>query len=102
MSPHHVAEVARKAAIARALAAGAVPKDERSLAELAGVEVVFLARTGTLTCGHPRVAEVVPVRPGTTSQEVLFLAMTLELRSDHPIAERRMKAPVARSPRSGA
>ena len=82
-----MAPASRKAVLARALAAGAVPRDERVLAELRDVEIALFSRTGTLTGGHPRLVEVVPIRPGIQPKEVLLLAMTLELRSDHPLAE---------------
>lgn len=54
--------------------------------EAAGrVDLVLLDKTGTLTVGQPSLGAVVPLSP-IAAAEVLRLAASLELRSEHPIA----------------
>jgi cation transport ATPase len=54
---------------------------------IARARTAFFAKTGTLTYGHPQVAEVVPLKEGKEPEDILFLATVLEVRSEHPIAE---------------
>jgi Cu+-exporting ATPase len=49
------------------------------------VDTLLLDKTGTLTEGKPRVTEVVTV-PGFTEDEVLRLAASVEIASEHPLA----------------
>lgn len=54
--------------------------------EIAGrVSAIAFDKTGTLTEGKPRVAQVIP--NGTTEEELLSIAKTLEEYSTHPIAK---------------
>ena len=73
------------AAIGAATRMGALVKGGLAMEALAGVRVVALDKTGTLTRNEARVVEVVAA-PGEDSQEVLSLAAALEARSDHPLA----------------
>lgn len=63
----------------------------------AHIRAIALDKTGTLTVGTPRVAEVVPVN-GHDAVEVLFRAAAIESRSEHPLAA----AIVAHARESGA
>ncbi len=58
------------------------------------VDYVVLDKTGTLTEGKPRVQEVVPV--GVSEEEVLRLAASVEIHSEHPLAEAIVSAARAR------
>lgn len=55
------------------------------LENLAGIRVVALDKTGTLTLGQPRVTEIVPLN-GQSESDVLGVAAALEARSKHPLA----------------
>ena len=50
------------------------------------IDVIVLDKTGTLTEGRPEVVAVAPFKAGTTEDEVLALAASLEQFSEHPIA----------------
>ena len=50
------------------------------------VKTVVFDKTGTLTEGKPTVTDVIPVQ-GMTADELLALAYTLEMRSEHPLAQ---------------
>jgi P-type Cu+ transporter len=50
------------------------------------VDVVLLDKTGTLTEGHPRLTDLIPVE-GVSGDEVLHLAAAVERQSEHPIAQ---------------
>ncbi len=56
------------------------------LEEMAGVKVIALDKTGTLTKGCLKVADVVPLN-GLPNDELLRLAASLEIRSEHPIGK---------------
>ncbi len=55
------------------------------LEELAGVQVVAMDKTGTITSGAPRLVDIVTVGD-TEADEVLRLAGAIEQRSEHPLA----------------
>ena len=74
------------AAIGAATRSGVLIKGGAALEALAGVRVVALDKTGTLTENRPRVSEVVAA-PGSSSAEVLAAAAALEARSEHPLAQ---------------
>lgn len=48
------------------------------------IDTVVLDKTGTVTCGQPRVTDVIPVN-GFAGQEVLRLAASAERYSEHPL-----------------
>ena len=73
------------AAVGAATRMGALIKGGAALEALAGVRVVALDKTGTLTRNRPAVVEVVPT-DGVTREDVLRVAGGLEARSDHPLA----------------
>lgn len=74
------------AAIAAAARRGVLFKGGAALEQLAGVKVIAFDKTGTLTTGKPVVTDVIPVDT-TTAQEVLFIAGSVEARSEHPLAQ---------------
>ncbi|MFR9727630.1 heavy metal translocating P-type ATPase [Saccharopolyspora sp. MS10] len=71
-------------AIANAGRRGVLVKSAVVLERLADVDRVALDKTGTLTEGVPRVAEVRPA-PGQDEDELLALAAGAELLSEHPL-----------------
>ncbi len=64
---------------------GVMFKTAASLEEAGRTEIVALDKTGTITSGEPRVTDLVPA-PGTTEEELLSLACSLEKKSEHPLA----------------
>ena len=76
-----VAVVSAMTALARG---GALIKTGRMLEVLAGVKVIALDKTGTLTQGQPVVDQVIPL-DGHTSQDVLRIAACVESRSEHSL-----------------
>ncbi|WP_304226030.1 cation-translocating P-type ATPase [Gracilinema caldarium] len=52
------------------------------------VDTIVFDKTGTITEGKPRLADIVPLRDGKLSEtEVLALAASLEKASEHPLGE---------------
>lgn len=65
---------------------GILFKTAQSL-ELAGkVDTMVLDKTGTITRGEPRVTDVIPSE-GVGENELLYLANSLERKSEHPLAK---------------
>ena len=64
--------------------AGILVRNAEALERAERITVLALDKTGTLTCGHPEVTDVVP--RGTTREEALCLAAALEQNSEHPLA----------------
>jgi Cd2+/Zn2+-exporting ATPase len=71
-------------ALAAAARKGVLIKGGARLERLAAVQCIAFDKTGTLTKGQVRVAAVVPLN-GAAPAEVLRLAASLELHSEHPI-----------------
>lgn len=65
---------------------GILFKTAVSLEEAGKVQIVALDKTGTITCGEPRVTDILPA-DGTTKEELLTLAYALEQKSEHPLAK---------------
>ncbi len=74
------------AAIARAAKRGVLIKGGIHLEDLGRVKVVGFDKTGTLTAGKISVDQVVATG-GTSEEEVLRLAASVEARSEHPLAK---------------
>ena len=74
-------------AIGRAAKSNVLVKDAQGL-QLAGeVRTVLLDKTGTLTEGHPEVAEAVWLVPVAEQNRIRTLAATLESLANHPLSE---------------
>src|ERR1700756_2084180 len=73
-------------AIGRAARHGAIIKGGLYLEVLGRVDTVVLDKTGTLTLGNPKVADVHPC-PGITTEAVVEAAAIAERPSEHPLAK---------------
>jgi len=73
-------------AIGRAARAGAIIKGGLFLEQLGQVNTVVLDKTGTLTYGRPEVRAIVPAG-GVEAGELLDIAASAELRSEHPLGK---------------
>ncbi len=65
---------------------GILFKTAVSLEETGKMDIIALDKTGTITKGDPQVTDLVTM-PGVTEQELLFTALTLEAKSEHPLAK---------------
>ena len=65
---------------------GILFKTAVSLEEAGKVQIVALDKTGTITCGEPRVTDILPAAD-VTEQELLSAATALEQKSEHPLAK---------------
>ena len=65
---------------------GILFKTAVSLEETGKMDIVALDKTGTITSGEPRVIDVIPSR-GVTEKELVSLALSLEKKSEHPLAK---------------
>ena len=74
---------------------GVLVRDAAALEALAGIDTIVLDKTGTLTEGKPRLAAVEAAH-GFTSDDVLRLAASLEVGSEHPIAHALVEGAKAR------
>lgn len=72
--------------IGRAARQGAIIKGGMHLETLGRIDTIVLDKTGTLTFGEPRVVAIHPVA-GRTEADLLRLAASAELRSEHPLAK---------------
>uniref|UniRef100_UPI003569D2A2 heavy metal translocating P-type ATPase n=1 Tax=Rhodosalinus sp. TaxID=2047741 RepID=UPI003569D2A2 len=75
----------------RAAELGVLFRKGEALQALAGVDVVALDKTGTVTEGRPEMAALVPSE-GTDRAEALRLVAAAEAVSEHPIAEAVVRA----------
>lgn len=78
--------VAVMAGMSRAASLGVLIKSGAALETLAGVRTAIIDKTGTLTFGRARIADII-VAKGYTADEVLRLAASLDLASHHVMAE---------------
>ena len=73
---------------------GILFKSGEALQTLQGVTVVVLDKTGTLTEGKPHVTDIVP--NGVPEEELLRIAASVEILSEHPLAQAVVSAAEAR------
>ena len=64
---------------------GILFKTAVSLEETGKAEIVVLDKTGTITAGEPIVTDIIP-SDGTSEEELMILALSLESKSEHPLA----------------
>ncbi len=69
---------------------GILFKTAVSLEETGRVQIVALDKTGTITSGQPEVTDILPAE-GFTEKELLTLALSLEKKSEHPLARAILK-----------
>lgn len=69
---------------------GILFKTAAALEETGRVSVVALDKTGTITAGEPRVTDIIPA-DGFDENDLLKLAVTLEKKSEHPLAAAVLK-----------
>ncbi|MFN0108707.1 MAG: heavy metal translocating P-type ATPase [Blastocatellia bacterium] len=70
----------------RGAMAGVLIKNAEALETLAKVDTLVVDKTGTLTEGKPRLVSLLAVNGKETENELLRLAASLELASEHPLA----------------
>ncbi|WP_332715171.1 heavy metal translocating P-type ATPase [Pelagibacterium mangrovi] len=83
-------------AIGRSARLGAIIKGGTHLETLSQVDTIVLDKTGTLTFGEPDVVAITTA-PGVSEAEILAVAATAEIRSEHPLG----KAIIARAREAG-
>lgn len=69
---------------------GILFKTAASLEEAGRIDIVALDKTGTITSGEPSITDIFPAE-GTSQQELLRLAASLEQKSEHPLARAVLK-----------
>src|SRR5690625_1278484 len=82
-------------ATGRGAQAGVLIRDAEALEIFAEVDTLVVDKTGTLTLGRPELVAVEPIG-GHGETELLRLAATLELGSEHPLAEAIVRGAEAR------
>ena len=65
---------------------GILFKTAASLEAAGRTQIVALDKTGTITSGEPKVTDILPVE-GVSESELLTLAVSLEQKSEHPLAK---------------
>jgi Zn2+/Cd2+-exporting ATPase len=78
------------ASIGNSARKGILIRNGESLERLSSVDALALDKTGTVTTGHPEVVAVKTI--GVTEADVLSLAASAEMRSEHPLARAILKA----------
>jgi heavy metal translocating P-type ATPase len=79
------APIALMSGLSRAARAGVVVKGAGAIERLGKARTVLLDKTGTITLGHPVLADVAPL-DGILPDEALRLAASLDRLSAHPLA----------------
>ena len=69
---------------------GILFKTAVALEEAGKAQIVALDKTGTITSGEPQVTDILPAQG--TERDLLALALTLEARSEHPLAKAIVRA----------
>ena len=79
---------------------GLLVKDRLALERAKDLQVVIFDKTGTLTRGEPALAAVAAA-PGTSEEQLLALAATVEADSEHPLARAVVRGAQARGVTAG-
>ena len=80
-------------AVGRGAHAGVLVRNAEALETLAKVDTLVVEKTGTLTEGKPQVGNIESFDPsGLSNNELLSLAASLELSSEHPLARAIVRA----------
>jgi Cu+-exporting ATPase len=82
--------------IGRGAQAGVLIKNAEALERMERIDTLVVDKTGTLTEGKPKVVAIVPV-PGTSEDEILRVAASVERASEHPLAQAIVKAAAERN-----
>ncbi len=77
--------------VGRGALAGILIKDAEGLETMAKVDTVVVDKTGTLTEGKPKLAKIIPLG-NRTENDVLQIAASLEVASEHPLAHSILEA----------
>jgi Cu+-exporting ATPase len=77
-------------AIDKATRHGVLIKGGEYVEKLSTINVVVFDKTGTLTNGRPKVTDIIPTNKYVES-ELLQLALSIEIKSEHPIAQAIVK-----------
>ena len=72
-------------AVGRAAEHGILVRNGEALQSAAAITTVVLDKTGTVTAGQPRITQILPLA-GHDESELLQLAASLEVHSEHPYA----------------
>ena len=75
---------------------GLLMRNASALEWAAKAKIIALDKTGTLTCGKPRLHKI-QTAPNVTESEVLTLAASVEKSSEHPLAKAITNAAQQRS-----
>ncbi len=65
---------------------GILFKNSEALENAGRIQIAALDKTGTVTEGRPEVTDILPA-PGTSEEELMICACSLEKRSEHPLAK---------------
>lgn len=76
--------VAITAGTGKAARYGILVKSAAALEQMGQLDTVILDKTGTVTCGKPRLTDILPAE-GITEEELLCLAASVEAHSEHPL-----------------
>ncbi len=83
-------------AAGRGAQAGVLIKDSEALERMAGVDILIVDKTGTLTMGKPALTDTVPLA-AIGEDDILAVAAALERGSEHPLAEAIVDGAAAKS-----
>lgn len=73
------------AAIGQATKYGIIIKSGEALENMGKVDTIAFDKTGTLTAGKLKVSDVMPLRNGVDSRELLTVTASAEMKSEHPL-----------------